>query len=87
MSETKRDIVKLWAAYVCVNLVSSVRVIKGWDGKFVNLSVKELCFNTSPSDRSHQASEGHKCHTLLLTAGLNYIKEHGVRVKREGRFF
>ncbi|KAF3586460.1 hypothetical protein F2Q69_00032204 [Brassica cretica] len=51
---------QLCAAYVCVNLVSSVRVIKGWDDKFVNLSVKELCFNTSPSDCSHQASEGHK---------------------------
>lgn len=57
-------------------------MIKGRDKKFVNLSVKELCFNTSPIDRSHQASEGHNCHTLLLTSGLQYIRDYGVRVQR-----
>ena len=46
-----------------------------------------MCFNTSPSDCSHQASEGHKWHTQLLTADLNYIKEHGVRVQRGGDYF
>ncbi|CAH8290410.1 unnamed protein product [Eruca vesicaria subsp. sativa] len=69
-------------AYVCVNLVSALRVIEGLDGGFVTLSVKELCFFASPHLRSLQAAKRHKCHTHQLTSGLEYIRDHGVTVQR-----
>lgn len=62
--------------------MSSLRVIEGLDKVFVNLSVKELCFYASPHDRLRQASKKYKCHTMLLTSGLKYIRDNGVTVQR-----
>lgn len=57
--------------------MSSLRVIEEDDKEFVNLSVKELCFSACGP-----VQEGHKCRAMLLTSGLNFIKDHGVTEQR-----